>query len=107
MPLGAGRGLNVPLGGNLGGGERGSGSEFGSKFGVTFGSLFSIWRTRQHCSAESSRSTHWSGCDEGGGRDGNKDSEMHTGVLSQVVLFEGDVGARFWSSNSCTQPLLL
>ena len=81
VPLGGGGGINVPLGESLGGGENGSGLEFGSKFCVKSGFLFSIWRTRQRCRAETGRSTHWSGRDEGGGGNGNKDCEMHLDVL--------------------------
>ena len=78
MPLGGGGGLNVPLGRNLGGTESGSGLVFGSK---RPGFLTSIWRVRQRCRAGTSWSTHWNGCDEGGGGNSNKDSEMHLGVL--------------------------
>ena len=79
VPVRGGRGLNVPLGGNLGRGESGGG--LGSRFGVRFGFFSSIYRVRQYCRAETGRTTHWSGCDEGSRGDSNKDSEMHVGVL--------------------------
>ena len=97
-------GLGVPRGGSLGGGKTGGGEEFGTKSGSTGGFLLSICGNRQRCRAENGRSTHWSACDQGGGGDGEEDSETHIGV---VLLLDGVCRCLIWASNSFSQSLLL
>ena len=60
----------------------GSGGGGGANSAAGFGFLSSFWRNRERCRAKAVDETHWSACDKRGRSNGEKESEVHSSLVS-------------------------